>query len=163
MAAELQAWAERAQPPREALHRWFQLEPSQSLHPAGNWVVIEQGDRGRDSVSLGGIYRSSTSCYLAFDWEQPPVERVLRNPLRWGLEGVIPCFVCELTTFFWEPGWHTAWVLLQCLKCQRRWYCISYRRRSTCRARTPELPRYYNPRVEKARCEIVNLIYGKAT
>ena len=84
VAVEARAQAEGARLSRQALPRWFQLEPGEFLKTELGWTAVRRENRIRDRVFFGSIYSRQTSSCLAFDWELSLVERGFRNPLRWG-------------------------------------------------------------------------------
>ena len=55
MAIEAKAQAEGARLSRQALPRWFQLEPGEFLNTEWGWTSVRQENRIRDRVFLGAL------------------------------------------------------------------------------------------------------------
>ena len=52
MAVEARAQAEGARLSRQALSRWFQLEPGEFLNTEGDWIAVRQDDGRIDKLFL---------------------------------------------------------------------------------------------------------------
>ena len=70
--------------------------------------------RGNDQFYWEGIYRTSAG---RLDIQE-----------RRG----ITCFYGCYEAFGASGGWHSAWLLLQCRTCEKRWYCSSERQQGLC-------------------------------
>ena len=67
VVVEAQTQAEGARLSRQALSRWFQLEPREFLNRERDWIAVRQEDSRIDRALLGGLYLSQISSDLAFD------------------------------------------------------------------------------------------------